>query len=175
MRICMYGASSDDIAEIYMEKAREFGRMLAENKHTLVYGGGKFGIMGAAARSALANGGNVIGIAPCFFKKNELLNNCSEFFYTQTMCERKRLMENKSDVFVVMPGGIGTLEEFFEILSLKQLMQHNKPIVVANINEYFELLLAMLQKAKDEKFLSEEHLQLFSVCRSVDEIFKLLK
>lgn len=176
MKICMYGASSDSISEMYIEKAREFGCKLAENKHTLIYGGGKFGVMGAAAKSVLANGGAVVGIAPHFFKGgNRLLSNCTEFFYTQTMRERKQLMEDKSDAFVMMPGGIGTFEEFFEILTLKQLMQHDKPIVIANVNGYFDLLLAMLQKAEDEKFLSEKDLQLFSVCNSVDEIFKLLK
>lgn len=176
MKICMYGASSDSIAEIYIEKAREFGCKLAKNNHTLVYGGGNSGIMGVAARSVLENGANVIGIAPHFFKdRNELLCNCSDFFYTQTMRERKQLMEDKSDAFVVMPGGIGTFEEFFEILTLKQLGQHDKPIIVANINGYFDLLLSMLQKAVDEKFLSADHLKFFSVCESVDEIFKLLK
>lgn len=176
MKICMYGASSGSISEIYIEKAREFGCKLAENKHTLIYGGGNSGVMGAAAEGVLVNGGNVVGIAPHFFKdRNELLDNCSEFFYTQTMRERKQLMEDKSDAFVMMPGGIGTFEEFFEILTLKQLMQHNKSIIIANINEYFDLFLAMLQKAKDEKFLSEKHLQLFSVCSSIDEIFEQLK
>lgn len=175
MKICMYGASSDSISEIYIEKAKEFGCKMAENNHVLVYGGGNSGIMGAAAKSALANGGNVVGIAPYFFKdRNELLHNCSDFFYTQTMRERKQLMEDKSDVFVMMPGGIGTFEEFFEILTLKQLRQHNKSIIIANINGYFDLLLAMLRKAVEEKFLSEEHLRLFSVCKSVDEIFELL-
>lgn len=176
MNICMYGASSDNISEIYIEKAKEFGRKLAENKHTLVYGGGNSGVMGAAAENVLVSGGNVVGIAPHFFKdRNELSDNCSEFFYTQTMRERKQLMEDKSDAFVMMPGGIGTFEEFFEILTLKQLRQHDKPIVIANINKYFDLLLAMLRKAEDEKFLSEKHLQLFSVCSSIDEIFELLK
>ena len=132
--------------------------------------------MGAAAVAALENGGKVVGIAPYFFKEgNHLLDECSEFFYTQTMRERKQLMEEKADVFVMMPGGIGTFEEFFEILTLKQLARHDKKIIIANINGYFNPLLAMLEKAVNEQFLQSNHLQLFSVCNSIDEIFDLLR
>ena len=132
--------------------------------------------MGAAAVAALENGGKVVGIAPYFFKEgNHLLDECSEFFYTQTMRERKQLMEEKADVFVMMPGGIGTFEEFFEILTLKQLARHDKKIIIANINGYFNPLLAMLEKAVNEQFLQSNHLQLFLVCNSIDEIFDLLR
>ena len=91
------------------------------------------------------------------------------------MRERKQMMEDKSDAFVMMPGGIGTFEEFFEILTLKQLSKHNKPIIVANINGYFQPLLDLLKKATDENFLYEGNLQLFSVCNSVNEIFDVLR
>ena len=176
MDVCMYGASSNDIPKVYLEAASEFGKKLANHKFCLIYGGGNSGVMGATAAAALENGGKVVGIAPYFFKEaNLLLDNCSEFFYTQTMRERKQLMEEKSDVFVMMPGGIGTFEEFFEILTLKQLARHDKKIIIANINGYFDLLLDMLKKSVDEKFLSEENMQLFSVCNSIDEIFDLLR
>ncbi len=176
MNVCMYGASSDAIASVYLEAASEFGKKLAKIGHILIYGGGNSGVMGAAAVAALENGGKVVGIAPYFFKEgNQLLDSCSEFFYTQTMRERKQVMENKSDAFVVMPGGIGTFEEFFEILTLKQLARHDKLIIVANINGYFQSLLTVMDKAVDEKFLSEKNMQLFSVCNCVDEIFSLLK
>ena len=176
MDVCMYGASSNNIPKVYLDTASEFGQNLAKFGHVLIYGGGNSGVMGATAAAALENGGKVVGIAPYFFKEaNLLLDNCSEFFYTQTMRERKQLMEEKSDVFVMMPGGIGTFEEFFEILTLKQLARHDKKIIIANINGYFDLLLDMLKKSVDEKFLSEENMQLFSVCNSIDEIFDLLK
>ena len=176
MNICMYGASSNSISQVYIDKASEFGRKIAEFGHVLIYGGGNSGVMGAAAVATLENGGKVVGIAPHFFNEgNQLLDSCSEFFYTQTMRERKQLMEEKSDVFVVMPGGIGTFEEVFEILTLKQLARHNKKIIIANVNRYFNQLLAMLDKAVNEQFLQANHLQLFSVCNSIDEIFDLLK
>ena len=176
MDVCMYGASSNDIPKVYLEAASEFGKKLAEHKYGLIYGGGSFGVMGAAAKAARENDGKVVGIAPSFFKEtNQLFDDCTAFFYTRTMRERKSLMEYKADVFVVMPGGIGTFEEFFEILTLKQLKKHDKMIIMANINGYFDLLLDMLKKSVDEKFLSEENMQLFSVCNSVDEIFDLLK
>ena len=176
MNVCMYGASSNSISQVYFDKASEFGQNLAKFGHVLIYGGGNSGVMGAAAVAALENGGKVVGIAPYFFKEgNHLLDECSEFFYTQTMRERKQLMEEKADVFVMMPGGIGTFEEFFEILTLKQLARHDKKIIIANINGYFNPLLAMLEKAVNEQFLQSNHLQLFSVCNSIDEIFDLLK
>ena len=176
MNVCMYGASSNNIPKVYLDTASEFGKKLANHKFCLIYGGGNSGVMGAAAVAALENGGKVVGIAPYFFKEaNLLLDNCSEFFYTQTMRERKQLMEEKADVFVMMPGGIGTFEEFFEILTLKQLARHDKKIIIANINGYFNPLLAMLEKAVNEQFLQSNHLQLFSVCNSIDEIFDLLR
>lgn len=176
MNVCMYGASSNSISQVYFDKASEFGQNLAKLGHVLIYGGGNSGVMGAAAVAALENGGKVVGIAPYFFKEgNHLLDECSEFFYTQTMRERKQLMEEKADVFVMMPGGIGTFEEFFEILTLKQLARHDKKIIIANINGYFNPLLAMLEKAVNEQFLQSNHLQLFSVCNSIDEIFDLLR
>lgn len=176
MNVCMYGASSNNIPEVYLEKANEFGKKLAEFGHVLVYGGGNSGVMGAAAKGVLEKSGTVIGIAPHFFKeRKQLLDRCTYFFYTETMRERKQMMEDKSDAFVMMPGGIGTFEEFFEILTLKQLSRHNKPIIVVNINGYFQPLLDLLKKATDENFLYKGNLQLFSVCNSVNEIFDVLR
>ena len=153
----MYGASSNNIPEVYLEKANEFGKKLAEFGHVLVYGGGNSGVMGAAAKGVLEKSGTVIGIAPHFFKeRKQLLDRCTYFFYTETMRERKQMMEDKSDAFVMMPGGIGTFEEFFEILTSKQLCRHNKPIVLYNIKDYYKELSVMMAQAVEKGFVREK-------------------
>ena len=177
MKICVYGASSTEIDNRFIEETEAFGRLLAERGHGVVFGGGAQGLMGAVARGVHEKGGELIGIAPTFFMNVDgvLYDECTKFIYTETMRERKQLMEDHSDAFVVTPGGIGTFEEFFEILTLKQLARHDKKIIIANINGYFNPLLAMLEKAVNEQFLQSNHLQLFSVCNSIDEIFDLLR
>ena len=176
MNFCVYGAASNDIDEKYIKTVEALGEKMAIKGHSLVYGGGAQGLMGAAARGVKKADGKVVGVAPTFFKDaGVLFKNCDEFIFTETMRERKQTMEDKSDCFIVTPGGIGTFEEFFEILTLKQLSRHNKPIIVVNINGYFQPLLDLLKKATDENFLYEGNLQLFSVCNSVNEIFDVLR
>jgi uncharacterized protein (TIGR00730 family) len=118
-----------------MSETQELGRVLAQKGYTLVFGGGAQGLMGAAARGFKEMNGRIIGIAPTFFMNVDgvLYDQCSQFIYTETMRERKQLMEEHSDAFLVTPGGIGTFEEFFEILTLKQLGRHTKPILIYNI------------------------------------------
>ena len=164
MNICMYGASSTELEKIYYQKAEDFGRAMAERGHGLVFGGGATGLMGAAVRGIMAAGGYSLGIAPTFFDKPGILyKNCSEFIFTETMRERKQLMEDRADAFVMVPGGIGTYEEFFEILTLKQLGRHNKPIAVYNINGYYDLLEQMLRHTAAQGFMSESCLELFGI------------
>ncbi|MBR3705842.1 MAG: TIGR00730 family Rossman fold protein [Firmicutes bacterium] len=164
MNICMYGASSTELEKIYYQKAEDFGRSMAERGHGLVFGGGATGLMGAAVRGVMAAGGYSLGIAPTFFDKPGILyENCSEFIFTETMRERKQLMEDRADAFVMVPGGIGTYEEFFEILTLKQLGRHNKPIAVYNINGYYDLLEQMLRHTAAQGFMSESCLELFGI------------
>lgn len=176
MKICMYGASSTELENIYYEKAEEFGHAMAERGHGLVFGGGATGLMGAAVRGVFAAGGHSLGIAPTFFDKPGILfENCSEFIFTETMRERKQLMEDRADAFVMMPGGIGTYEEFFEILTLKQLGRNNKPIAVYNINGYYDLLVEMLRHTVDEKFMSAECLGLFGVFENAEALLDYLE
>ena len=121
-------------------------------------------LWGAAVRGVMAAGGYSLGIAPTFFDKPGILyENCSEFIFTETMRERKQLMEDRADAFVMVPGGIGTYEEFFEILTLKQLGRHNKPIAVYNINGYYDLLEQMLRHTAAQGFMSESCLELFGI------------
>lgn len=120
MNICIYGASSAQLEQIYYDKTEELGKMMAKRGHGLVFGGGATGMMGSAARGVDVEGGYILGIAPRFFDKPGVLyQNCSEFIFTDTMRERKKLLEERSDATIVTPGGIGTYEEFFEILTLK--------------------------------------------------------
>jgi len=119
MNICLYGASSPALDRAYFDAAEEFGRLLAKNGHTLVYGGGAQGVMGAAARGAADAGGKITGIAPNFLNVDGILfDRCTEFILTDTMAERKAAMIAHADAFVMAPGGFGTLEEFFEVLTL---------------------------------------------------------
>ncbi len=139
MKICVFGASSDNIEKIYFDKTEEFGKNIARRSHTLIFGAGAHGLMGAAARGAEKENGDIIGISPSFFDEGDIIyKKCTELIFTKTTAERKKLMEDMSDAFVMVPGGIGTYEEFFEVLALKQLGKHTKPIAVLNINGYFD-------------------------------------
>ena len=162
MNICLYGASSPDIAPIYSEKVFSLGAELAKRGHSLVYGGGANGLMGAAARGVTSKNGKLTGICPKFLNVDGILyDKCTEFIYTENMRERKRLMEEKSEGFVMVPGGIGTYEEFFEMLTLKQLGRHKKPIAIFNINGYFDMLDEMLKHTASEKFMTDGCLGLY--------------
>lgn len=161
MTVCVYGASSKEIDEKYITDGEELGRLLALRGHTLVFGAGNNGLMGAAARGCHSENGRVIGIVPSFFNVDgELYDSCDEIIRTSTMRERKQFMEERSDAFVMTPGGIGTFEEFFEILTLKQLARHNKPIAILNTKGYFNPMLKMLEFAVREKFMTDKCLKL---------------
>ena len=132
MNICLYGASSPEIDPVYLGAAYGFGLLVAQHGHTLVYGGGAQGVMGAAARGAYEAGGKITGIAPTFLQVDGILfDHCTEFLLTDTMAERKTAMIAHADAFVMAPGGFGTLEEFFEVLTLKQLGRHNPASMTA--------------------------------------------
>ena len=176
MNVCIYGASSNAIDKIFLDTAYSLSASLAKRGHTLVFGGGANGVMGATARGANDNGGKMIGVAPTFFTVDGVLyDNCTEFIYTETMRERKKILEDKSDAFIIAAGGIGTMDEFFEILTLKQLEQHDKPIVIYNVNGFYDDLLAMLQKTADKNFMKHKSLELYSVFDNEDDIIDYIE
>jgi hypothetical protein len=176
MNICVYGASSTKIDPLYITAGEEFGRKIAQRGHGLVFGGGATGMMGAAARGVFSGHGNIIGIAPAFFNVDGVLfEKCNEMIKPETMRERKRLMEENSDAFVVTPGGIGTLDEFYEILTLKQLGQHKKPIAIYNINNYYDDLLNMMAKSIHTNFAKANCTQLYFVSDDPDAILDYLE
>ena len=175
MNICVYCASSETIDKSYLNAGEKFGRAIAENTATLIFGAGKYGVMGAVARGCRKKGGKVIGVIPYFFDNADVMVTDCEIIRTETMRERKQIMENKSDAFVMMPGGIGTFEEFFEILTLKQLDRHRKPIALYNVNGYYDDLFKMLDTAIEQGFMSEKIKKLFLVSKDETEILEYLK
>ena len=175
MNICVYGASSNDISNAYIKAGEQLGELMAQRGHTLVFGGGANGMMGAVARGAYAFGGRIIGVAPEFFNVDgELFDGCHEMIGTATMRERKRVMEELADAFVVTPGGIGTFDEFFEILTLKNLGLHNKPVVLLNTLGYFDSMISMLENAAAEGFASGRIMTMFEVKHDPQAVLECL-
>jgi uncharacterized protein (TIGR00730 family) len=152
--ICVYCGSGPGTNPRFVEAATALGKVLAENNIRLVYGGGSIGLMGAVAKSTLDHGGAVTGIIPEFLRGREnALARVQEMIVTPDMHERKRLMFERSDAFVALPGGIGTLEELVEQMTWQQLGRHNKPIMLANIDGFWEPLLALLTHMRATQFI----------------------
>lgn len=178
MNIAVYGAASSLIDEKYKEAGRELGRKITERGHGLVFGGGANGMMGAVAEGAYEKGGYILGVVPSFFHEANAevsFKNCTEYIYTDTMRERKQKMEESSEAFIISPGGIGTFDEFFEILTLKQLGRHNKPIVIFNINGFYDDIAKSLQKMVEQKFITDDCAELCSVFTDIDEILNYIE
>ncbi len=174
--ICVYCGSRKPQTKEINQIAVQLGKEIAIRNWTLVYGGGKVGMMGLAADSALKSDGEVVGVIPTHLKKAEVVHlGLTKLHETQDMHTRKALMESLSDAFVVLPGGFGTLDEFFEILTWRQLGIHNKPIVVINAKGYFDGLLQFVDQGLQEDFLQEESLELFKVVSTVEECLEMLE
>jgi len=152
--ICVYCGSGPGTNPHFIESAKALGKALAENGIRLVYGGGSIGMMGAIATSTLDHGGSVTGIIPDFLTVREnALSQVQEMIVTPDMHERKRLMFERSDAFVALPGGIGTLEELVEQLTWQQLGRHSKPVLLANVDGFWEPLLALLAHMRATQFI----------------------
>jgi uncharacterized protein (TIGR00730 family) len=152
--ICVYCGSGPGSNPRFIEAAIALGKILAENRIRLVYGGGSIGLMGALATSVLDHGGTVTGIIPDFLTSREnALTRVQELIVTPDMHERKRLMFERSDAFVALPGGVGTLEELVEQLTWKQLGRHTKPVLLANVDGFWEPLLALLAHMRATQFI----------------------
>ena len=152
--VCVFCGSGNGNEPVYRESALLLGRLLAESGIRLVYGGGSNGLMGAVAQAVLDHGGQVTGIIPDFLKSREMmLDGAQEMIVTKDMHERKRLMFEKADAFVALPGGIGTLEELVEQMTWAQLGQHAKPILMANINGFWKPLMVLLAHMREAQFI----------------------
>jgi len=157
-RICVFCGSSPGASDLYSEDAAKLGTQLAKEGITLVYGGSKVGIMGVVANAALQAGGEVIGVIPKMLMDRELAHpGLSELIIVHSMHERKAKMEELSDGFVVLPGGPGTMEEFFEVYTWAQLGEHRKPIGMMNSNHYYDKLLAFFDHMIQEQFLKPQY------------------
>lgn len=173
--VCVYCGSSKGNRPDYLEGALSLGRLLAESRIRLVYGGGSIGLMGAMAGACLEAGGQVTGIIPHFLDRLEVgMEGLTTIEKTESMHERKQRMAEISDGFVVMPGGLGTLDETFEILTWRQLQLHDKPIVLLNIAGYWDLFVHLLEHQVNEGFVKPAHLDLFQVVDTPEQVIPAL-
>jgi uncharacterized protein (TIGR00730 family) len=180
--ICVYCGSNAGAAPEYREAAEALGRAMAAAGIRLVYGGGSVGLMGILARTVMAHGGQVTGIIPQFLKDREvMLNDVPDLRITADMHERKRIMFEESDAFVALPGGIGTLEELVEMITWRQLDRHRKPILVANVNGFWDTLVALFGRMTNDGFLHKAFLGTAQedlpvrFCNSIDEVVPSLQ
>lgn len=174
--VCVFCGSGFGSEPVFRQTAEHLGRLLAENGIRLVYGGGSHGLMGEVANSVLRHGGFVTGIIPEFLKSKEImLEGAQEMIVTSDMHERKRLMFEKADAFVALPGGIGTLEELVEQLTWAQLGQHDKPILMANIANFWKPLLVLLAHMREFHFIRQELEVQYLVSENIPDILPMLE
>lgn len=174
--ICVYCGSSRGLLPEYMAAAKTFGRLLAERGITLVYGGGNVGLMGAVADASLEAGGHVIGVIPQSLINLEVAHDgLSEFYAVESMHARKAKMAELSDAFVALPGGIGTLEEIFEVLTWNQLHIHTKACALLNVAGYYDSMHAFLQNMVAQRFLRQENLDTLLIETTPEAILQTLE
>jgi len=174
--VCVFCASSDHIPGIYNSAARELGVRMASLGMTLVYGGGNNGLMGVLSEAVFRSGGRIVGVIPRRLKElGFAYENVDEMIVTGDMRERKTVMEERSDGFIGLPGGFGTLEEMLEVVALKQLKVHDKPVVFLNIHGFFEGLLLQFERGYSEHFVEEKHRELYHVAGSIDEALEYIE
>ena len=178
MRLCVYGAASPTIDSKYIALVEQMGQELAKRGHSLVFGGGGNGLMGAAARGVRSAGGHILGVIPKFFdeeKVEAICDFCDELIQPDTMRQRKQIMEDNADGFIVVPGGIGTFEEFFEILTLKQLCRHNKPIAIYNLMGYYDALNHTMEQAMQKNFIRDNCKELYYTTDNLEALFRYIE
>jgi uncharacterized protein (TIGR00730 family) len=173
--ICVYCGSRPGAEPAFADAARQVGLWIAQNKGQLVYGGGHNGLMGMMADACLQAGGRVIGVIPkALVEKEWAHSGCSELHVVENMHERKRLMAERADAFLALPGGIGTFEEFFEAWTWRQLGYHDKPVGLLNLNGYYDKLLAFLSTAVQQGFMNAGQMQLINSGTHAEPLLKSL-
>lgn len=175
-KICVYSSSSNHVAPVYFAAAKELGRVIAQRGDTLVYGAGLVGLMGEIAKSVHSHGGHVIGVIPEALKDIEgvAYEAADELIITKSMRERKAIMEERADAFIALPGGFGTLEELMEIITLKQLKYHTKPILILNINDFYTPLLTLFEHVYQARFALEDCKALYYVTSDIEEAVRYI-
>ena len=174
--VCVYSASSTKIASVYFEAAEKLGSLLAKQHIRLINGAGSIGLMRSVADAVLENGGEVTGVIPHFMvEQNWHHTGQTELIEVTSMHERKQKMANLSDGIIALPGGCGTLEELLEIITWKQLGLYLNPIIILNVNGFFDPLLEMLERAIEENFMRRQHGDIWKVARTPEEAVELLQ
>lgn len=173
--ICVYCSSSNLIHDGYFVDAAALGKGIGERGDTLVYGGGQLGLMGEVAKATHAAGGRVVGVIPEAMRTVEVCyEGADELIVTKTMRQRKQIMDDRADAFVVLPGGFGTLEELLEILTLRILRYHQKPVVLLNTLGFFDDLLHLFDRLYAEGFARKKSFQLYHVAKDAAGVFAVL-
>ena len=174
MNILTYAASSGLLPQIYVDGAIELGSMAAHRGHTIINGAGRTGLMGAVTKGAMQAGGKAIGVIPKFMIEHGWQHTgMTELVITEDMHERKEQMASRSDAVIALPGGVGTMEELLEIITWKQLGLYLKPIVILNIDHYFDPLLQQMSKAIEQNFMRKFHNRLWNVAETPEEAITL--
>jgi len=176
LAICVYSSSSDHIAEKYFAAARELGRLMGRRGHTLVFGAGNIGLMNVLAHEVKLAGGRTVGVIPKALNDLKLArHDCDELIVTDGLRERKAIMEERADAFVALPGGFGTLEELLEIITLKQLRYHAKPIVILDVDGYYDPLLEQFERMFTEDFARRKFVDFYHVSTSPAAVLEYLE
>lgn len=172
--VCVYCASSTQIDALYVEEAARLGKLLGQQNKQVVNGAGSIGLMQAVTDAALSQGGRVTGVIPRFMvEENWHHPHLTEMIVVETMHERKKLMAELSDGIIALPGGCGTLEELLEVITWKQLGLYLHPIIILNINGYYDPLLEMFDRAVEQRFMRDQHRQLWVVAHTAEEAVDL--
>ncbi len=170
--VCVFCGARDSVDQEYLDLAKECGGIIASKKLDLIYGGGRTGMMGAVSKAVSNLGGKVVGIYPRLLDMLEPLNlNLDNTIFVDSMFERKELMIQKSDAFIILPGGFGTLDEVFEVITLKILKQHDKPIIIYNYNNFWKSLIACCNEIIDKKFARANAEETYEVAETLEDVF----
>ena len=173
--ICVFCASSNNASPRYLEVARKLGQLMVAQGHTLVYGGGSVGLMGELAREVQGGGGRVVGVIPKRLSTEEIaFEAAQELLVTADMAERKNIMIERAEAFICLPGAFGTLDEMLEIITLRQLDYHDKPIILVNTDGFYDALLGFFERLEEERLISKECLELYEVVADVETALNLL-
>ncbi len=173
--VCVYCGSSAHVSDVYKQATVELGTYLSQQGVGVVYGGGRVGLMGLLADTVVENKGSVIGIIPEYLVYKEIQHeHLTEMHVVDSMHTRKRMMVDKSDAFIILPGGFGTLDEAFEIMTWRQLGMHQKPVVFLNVNNYWDKLFDLVDHIATEKFSGAESRNLFSIAETMADLPKAL-
>ena len=176
MNICLFGSASEQTLEKYTDVGYDLGLRIAQKGHNLIFGGGNGGMMGAVASGAHDAGGSITAIFPEWIGSFSIIfENSDAHIITKRLDERKELFMEKSDAFIIAPGGIGTLDELFDVLILKYLKRHDKPVILLSIDGYYDCLIKSLMDMQEQFMIRDDGFEYFDIAHSIDEVFQYLE